>query len=202
MLLLLLLLVSPAGSRQRPVHRDRHVGPRRVPGHVGVHVRAVRRHRVRRGQRGPDAAGRGQRRAGHAAPAPGRGRPAGHARAVRSQQDSRGGRVRAAYRRQRAPARRAHGTGPTVAVGRRRRVICARRTAGRRRVTGGHGMAGGPGPGVGPSPPMTVRGQDGAGGVGDQRGVPTRRFGGSLSAVPFRRAGLSAYARRSAAVAF
>lgn len=106
---------------------------------MGVDVRAVRRDRVRRGQRGPDAAGRGQGRAGHDAAAPGREGPAGHARAVRGQQGGRAGRVRGVRRGRGAPAARVHGTGPAVAVGQHRRD----RPRGRGRTKGGNGLAGG-----------------------------------------------------------
>lgn len=129
-------------SRQRQVHRHRHVGPGRLPEHVGAHVRAVRRHRVRRGQHGPDAAGRGQGRAGHDAAAPGRGRSAGAADAVRGQQGGRAGRVRRVRGRRRAPAARAGRTEPPVAVGQHRRGGRAG-PSGRRRAPGGHGLAGG-----------------------------------------------------------
>lgn len=136
-------------SQQRQVHGDGHVGPGRVPEHVGVDVRAVRRGRVRGGQHGPDAVRRGQRRAGHDAPAPGRGGPARIARTVRGQQGGRAGRVQRVHRGRRAQAARAHGTGPAVAVGHRGRGRRAR-PAGRRRaarsdgVAGGHGRRGSP----------------------------------------------------------
>lgn len=80
-------------SQQRQVHGERHVGPGRVPKHVGVDVRAVRRGRVRVGQHGSDAVRRGQGRAGHVAPAPGRGGPTELADTVRGQQGGRAGRV-------------------------------------------------------------------------------------------------------------
>lgn len=131
-------------SQQRQVHRQRHVRPRRVPEHVGVDVRAVRRHRVRGGQHGPDAVRRGQGRAGHDAPAPGRGRPAGPARTVRGQQGGRAGRVRSVRPGRRAQAARAHGTGPPVAAGQHGRGGRAR-SAGRRRAVRRHGVAGGVG---------------------------------------------------------
>lgn len=129
-------------SQQRQVHRHRHVRPRRVPEHVGVDVRAVRRHRVRGGQHGPDAVRRGQGRAGHDAPAPGRGRPAGPAHTVRGQQDGRAGRVRRVRPGRCAQAARAHGTGPSVAAGQHGRGGRAR-SAGRRRAERRHGVAGG-----------------------------------------------------------
>lgn len=132
-------------SQQRQVHGDRHVGPGRVPEHVGVDVRAVRRGGVRGGQRGPDAVRRGQGRAGHDAPAPGRGRPARLADTVRGQQVGRAGRVQRVHRGRRARAARAHGTGPAVAVGHRGRGHGARATGRRRRAARGHGMAGGRG---------------------------------------------------------
>lgn len=98
---------------------------------MGVDVRPVRRDRVRRGQHGPAAVRGGQRRAGHDAPAPGRGRPAGRADTVRGQQDGRAGFVRRGRRGRRAPAARATGTGPAVAVGQHRRSgrVRGRRTS-------------------------------------------------------------------------
>lgn len=121
---------------------------------MGANVRAVRRHRVRRGQHGPDAAGRGQGRAGHDAAAPGRGRPAGAADAVRGQQGGRAGRVRCVRGRRRAPAARARRAGPPVAVGQHRRGGRAGPSR-RGRAPGGHGLAGGPRESAGRPQPMS-----------------------------------------------
>lgn len=124
-------------SQQREVRGDRHVRPGRVPGHVGVGVRPVRRCRVRGGQHGPDAVRGGQGRAGHDAPAPGRGRPAGTTDTVRGHQSGRAGRVRRFHRGRGLAAARPSGTEPAVADGRHRRDGHRRRRyLGRRCRTG------------------------------------------------------------------
>lgn len=127
-------------SQQCEVHGQRHVGPGRVPKHVGVDVRAVRRDRVRGGQHGPDAVRCGQGRVANDAVASGRCRPAARADSVRGQQSGVGGRVQSVHGGRRAAVARTHWTGPAVAVGLHRRGPWS---PGKRRTARGHGMADG-----------------------------------------------------------